>query len=198
MQELHPDFSVFPTYSIILPFKKEEAEVIDFYAAQNVSSMSIPGAPKLDSKRVVDGERSIIFYKPLPASSKGRKFEVHGKVIGVYDKGKPGTVVETQNDLVDAETGELYTRATGMGFYVGQGNWGWSEGPEVPELSSAGRQEARCRVRASDDSGLGTSVQTQWRLQPTPRHAGTGQNDGFRRRNHARLILLEHDRAWSS
>ena len=130
MQELHPDFSVFPTYSIILPFKKEEAEVIDFYAAQNVSSMSIPGAPKLDSKRVVDGERSIIFYKPLPASSKGRKFEVHGKVIGVYDKGKPGTVVETQNDLVDAETGELYTRATGMGFYVGQGNWGGPKGPK--------------------------------------------------------------------
>ena len=72
----------------------------------------------------------MTFYKPLPPTSEGRKFEIRGSVIGVYDKGKPGTVVETQNDLVDAETGELYTRATGSGFAVGQGNW---EGPKGPK-----------------------------------------------------------------
>merc|ERR1712070_1278343 len=89
LYELHPRFSVFPTYPIILPFKKNSPEVIDFYAAQNSQQGSIPGVPKLDSKRVVDGERHIIFFKPLPTSSEGRDFEIRSKVIGVYDKGKP-------------------------------------------------------------------------------------------------------------
>lgn len=132
LQELHPDFSVFPTYPIILPFKHESQEVIDFYAAQSASAMAIPGAPKLDTKRVVDGERHMTFYKALPTSSRGRKFEIRSKVIGVYDKGNPGTVVETQNDLVDTETNEVYARAVGSGFYVGQGNWGGPKGPKNP------------------------------------------------------------------
>ncbi|KAK0287011.1 hypothetical protein LTR35_004480 [Friedmanniomyces endolithicus] len=127
LYELHPDFAVFPSYAIILPFKHTSTEVIDFYAAQSSARESIPGAPKLDSKRVVDGERHIEFFKPLPTTSEGETFEVRGKVVGLYDKGK-ATVLETQNDLVDAKTGELYVRATGSGFFVGQGGWG---GPKV-------------------------------------------------------------------
>ncbi|KAK4956867.1 hypothetical protein LTR10_006396 [Elasticomyces elasticus] len=129
LYELHPNFAVFPTYSIILPFKHTETEVIDFYAAQNSARESIPGAPKLDSKRVVDGERHIEFFKQLPPTSEGRTFEVRGKVVGIYDKGK-ATVLETRNDLVDAKTGELYVRATGSGFFVGQGGWGGPKGPK--------------------------------------------------------------------
>lgn len=68
------------------------------------------------------------FFKKLPVSSEGRKFEVRSKVLGVYDKGKSGTVVETEQRLVDAETGETYTRAVGSGFYVGQGGWGGPKG----------------------------------------------------------------------
>lgn len=49
-------------------------------------------------------------------------------MLGVYDKGKPGTVVETEQRLVDAETGETYSRAVGSGFYVGQGGWGGPKG----------------------------------------------------------------------
>jgi hypothetical protein len=49
-------------------------------------------------------------------------------VLGVYDKGKPGTVVETEQCLVDAESGETYSRAVGSGFYVGQGGWGGPKG----------------------------------------------------------------------
>ena len=124
---------MFPTYPIILPFKHEEIEVIDFYAAQQKAGAGIPGAPKLDPKRMVDGERHIAFYKQLPPTSEGRNFEVRGSVIGIYDKGKAGTVMETQSDLVDADTGEVYTRATGAGFYVGQGNW---DGPKGPKSAS--------------------------------------------------------------
>ncbi|KAI0466470.1 Thioesterase/thiol ester dehydrase-isomerase [Xylaria cf. heliscus] len=127
LYELDPKFAVFPTYPIILPFKHNHQEVIDFYAAQK--AVKIPGVPEFDARRVVDGQRLIQFLKPLPVSSEGKKFEIRSKVLGVYDKGRPGTVVETQNDLVDAGTGEVYTRAIGSGFYVGQGNWGGPKGP---------------------------------------------------------------------
>lgn len=56
-------------------------------------------------------------------------------MLGIYDKGKPGTVMETQNDLVDAETGELYARMTNSGFFVGQGNWGGPKGPKSPSYN---------------------------------------------------------------
>lgn len=105
--------------------------MVDFYAAQDSARPSIPGVPKLDNKRVLDGERKIFFYKQLPTTSEGRKFESRSKVVGVYDKGKPGTVLETQNDIVDAETGEVYTRIVGSAFFVGQGNWGGPKGPKT-------------------------------------------------------------------
>ena len=82
----------------------------------------------MDTRGVLDGERRITFLKPLPVSSEGRRFEVRSKVIGVYDKGKPGTVVETEQTLVDAQSGEVYSRAVGSGFYVGQGGWGGPKG----------------------------------------------------------------------
>ncbi|KIV80415.1 hypothetical protein PV11_07915 [Exophiala sideris] len=127
--ELHPNFAVFPTYSIILPFKKSTQEVIDFYASQEAHP--IPGVPKLDPRRTLDGQRLLQFLKPLPATSAGRKFELRSKVLGVYDKGKPGTVVETEQTIVDKETGEVYTRAVSSGFFVGQGGWGGPKGPST-------------------------------------------------------------------
>lgn len=71
----------------------------------------------------------MTFLKPLPTSSEGRSFEVRSKVLGVFDKGKAGSVVETQQELVDKKTGEAYTRAVGSAFFVGQGNWGGPKGP---------------------------------------------------------------------
>ncbi|KAI0539245.1 Thioesterase/thiol ester dehydrase-isomerase [Xylaria digitata] len=127
LYELDPNFAVFPTYPVILPFKQNNTDVIDFYAAQK--AIRIPGVPEFDARRTVDGQRLIQLLKPLPPTSEGKKFEIRTKVLGVYDKGKPGTVVETQTDLVDASTGEVYTRAIGSGFYVGQGNWGGPKGP---------------------------------------------------------------------
>lgn len=126
LQELHPSFAAFPTYPIVLPFKHTDQDVIDFYARSN--GEPIEGVPKFDTKHVVDGERKIELFKQLPVTSEGRKFEIRSKVLGVYDKGKPGTVVETEQRLVDAESGETYTRAVGSGFYVGQGGWGGPKG----------------------------------------------------------------------
>ncbi|KAK4129249.1 Thioesterase/thiol ester dehydrase-isomerase [Parathielavia appendiculata] len=125
--ELDPNFSVFPTYPVILTFKGTTHDVIDFYAAQK--AVPIPGVPSFDPTRVVDGQRILQSFKPLPTSSAGKRFEIRTKVLGVYDKGRPGTVVETQSDLVDAATGDVYTRVLSSSFYVGQGNWGGPKGP---------------------------------------------------------------------
>ena len=65
----------------------------------------------------------------MPVTSEGKTFELRSKVLGVYDKGKPGTVVETESSIVDKDTGEVYTRAVGSGFLVGQGGWGGPKGP---------------------------------------------------------------------
>lgn len=105
--------------------------MIDFYAAQSSARSTIPGVPALDSRRVVDGERSIQFLKPLPATSASRSFAIKSRVLGVYDKGKPGTVVETEQILYDTASGQEYTRAVGSAFFVGQGNWNGPKGPKT-------------------------------------------------------------------
>lgn len=53
-------------------------------------------------------------------------------MLGVYDKGKPGTVVETEQTIVDAKNGEVYTRMVGSAFFTGQGGWGGPKGDKNP------------------------------------------------------------------
>ena len=50
--------------------------------------------------------------------------------MGVYDKGKAGTVVETETVLQE-KGGGVYTKALGSAFFVGQGNWGGPKGPST-------------------------------------------------------------------
>jgi peroxisomal enoyl-CoA hydratase 2 len=52
-------------------------------------------------------------------------------VLGVYDKGKPGSVIETEQSIADKETGEIFTRSVGSRFFVGQGEWGGPKGPSM-------------------------------------------------------------------
>ena len=69
----------------------------------------------------------ITFLKPLPPTSQGKTFEIRTKVLGVYDKGKAGSVVE-QEDVLMEKGGDVYSRVVGSAFYVGQGNWGGPKG----------------------------------------------------------------------
>lgn len=91
-------------------------------------AVKIPGVPDLDPRKLVDGDRTLEIMKPLPVTSEGRQFEFRSKVVGVYDKGKAGTVVRSEDALVDAVSGEVYARNTGSLFYVEQGNWGGPRG----------------------------------------------------------------------
>lgn len=111
--------------TLLLAFKQTDQEVIDFYARS--AATPIPNVPKFDSRRVVDGQRSMEFFKPLPTTSAGKTFELRSKVLGVYDKGKAGTVIETETVLAE-KGGDIYTKAVGSAFFVGQGNWGGPKG----------------------------------------------------------------------
>ena len=108
-----------------LAFKHTDQEVIDFYARS--AATPIPNVPKFDNRRLVDGQRSMTFLKALPPTSAGRIFELRSKILGVYDKGKAGTVIETETVLAE-RGGDIYSKAVGSGFYVGQGNWGGPKG----------------------------------------------------------------------
>ncbi|GKT89689.1 hypothetical protein Ct61P_07539 [Colletotrichum tofieldiae] len=112
--ELHFLYASSPS-SPSASFKGNTQEVIDFYAAQK--AVQIPNVPSFDARRVVDGQRKIILHKPLPTTSAGKKFEVRTKVLGVYDKGRPGSVVETQTDLVELPGNEVYASVITSSFY---------------------------------------------------------------------------------
>src|SRR5262245_7539184 len=73
-----------------------------------------------DWSRGVDGERYIEIVRPIPTTSKGKNFELRRETIGAYDKGKAGLVLEEQTVLVDATSGEIYTKFIGSSFFVGQ------------------------------------------------------------------------------
>lgn len=161
---------------------------------------------------MLDGQRKMEFLKQLPVTSHGRHFEIRSKVLGVYDKGK-SSVTETEQRLVDAETGETYTRAVGSAFFVGQGGWGgpkgessilhslmlrlstmlimWIDRRERPSLQSASWQITHRNLRAPTHPRVRTPLPPKRRLQPSPRRPRARCKDGFRRRHHARSLLME-------
>ncbi|KAI9725262.1 MAG: hypothetical protein M1828_003276 [Chrysothrix sp. TS-e1954] len=177
LYELHPSFAAFPTYPIVLPFKGTATSVVDFYAKS--SATPIPGVPALDPKRVVDGQRRMEFLRDLPTSSEGGEFEVRSRVLGVYDKGKPGTVVETESTLVDKRTGVVYTRAVGQGFYTGQGGWGGPKGEKGPsyEPPKGRKPDVTAEIRTGDEVALLYRLNGDY----NPLHAeeGPGKKMGF-------------------
>ncbi len=100
-------------------------------------------------------------------------------MLGVYDKGRPGTVVELQTDLVDAGTGEVYSRAIGSSFYVGQGGWGGPKGPATESFPPpAGRTPD-----AEFETQTGAQTALLYRLNgdynPLHAHPEPGKQMGF-------------------
>ena len=107
-------------------FKLTDQDVVDF--ASRFAPQQIPGVPKLSPDNIIDGGRSMTFYREIPSTSTGRHFEIRSRIVGVYDKGKLGSIVENEMILVDASSGEEYVKVFGNTFYMGQGNWGGPKG----------------------------------------------------------------------
>lgn len=96
--------------------------------ASRFAPPTIPGVPKFDPGRIIDGGRTLTFYRQIPVTSAGRRFKLQSRIVGVYDKGRIGTIVEDEKILVDSETGEQYVKIVGNTFYMGQGNWNGPKG----------------------------------------------------------------------
>lgn len=111
-----------------LAFKLTDNEKIEFYSRN--ATNTIPGAPKLDLRYAVDGQRKLTILKPIPTTSAGRRFELHNRVIGIYDKGESGSSFETEQRIIDADSGEVYAQTRTMNFLPGQGNWGGPRGKQ--------------------------------------------------------------------
>ncbi|KIW77618.1 hypothetical protein Z517_10064 [Fonsecaea pedrosoi CBS 271.37] len=152
LYELHPKFAVFPTYPTILPFKLTDQEVTEYFSRQSLPS--VPGLPKFDPKHGVDGQRTLTIFKPLPTASTGRSFELRSRVVAIYDKGKAGTIIETEQSIVEKNSGEVYSRALGSAFLIGQGNWGGPKGSVSTQFSpSEGRiPDARFEIQTSNET----------------------------------------------
>jgi peroxisomal enoyl-CoA hydratase 2 len=103
-----------------------DQEVVDF--STRFKPPTIPGVPTFNVDNIIDGGRTITIFRPIPPSSVGRRFHLLNKVLGVYDRGKVGSVIEDERVLVDAETGQEYMRMVGLMYYIGQGNWGGPKG----------------------------------------------------------------------
>jgi peroxisomal enoyl-CoA hydratase 2 len=78
-------------------------------------------------------------------------------VIGVYDKGKVGSVVETEQLLVEkGGREEVYTRMVGSAVYIGQGNWGGPKGPSTEAFPppEGKKPDGVFELRLSDEAAL--------------------------------------------
>lgn len=128
LSELHPHFSVFPTFPINLAFKRTEQDVFDFPKA--MQTVPLPGVPRLDPQRTVDGERGIEIVAPVPVSSEGLDLEVRNRCTGAWDKGG-NIVLEHVAELVDAVSGKVYTRMSNGGVGMKQGGFGGPSGPKA-------------------------------------------------------------------
>lgn len=107
-------------------FKHTDQEIVDF--EKRFSAIEIPGVPKFKSDRIIDGGQTITFYQEIPTTTTGRRFKLQVKILGVYDKGKLGSVMEIEHLLVDDESGDKYARIVNTKFYLGEGNWGGPKG----------------------------------------------------------------------
>jgi peroxisomal enoyl-CoA hydratase 2 len=94
----------------------------------------------------------MIFYKQIPVSSEGKAFEIRRKVVGVYDKGK-STVMETQMDLAEKGSDEIYASIIGSAFFVGAGGWGGPAGPKGESFAPPAGKEPDMVHEHQTDAG---------------------------------------------
>lgn len=136
-------------------FKLTDQEVIEFYGRNATNAIS--GAPALDLRYAVDGQRELTIHRPLPKTSTGVKFELRNKVIGVFDKGKAGSAIETEQQIVNTGTDEVYTTTCTVSFVPEQGNWGGPRG-KSPIFSGELRENGNTDVRMTHIQGPPTPI----------------------------------------
>ena len=109
--------------------QKGDTQEIDAAASSNMylgklNGVPPPGSPKTSKpsprlpgvKVGVDAQRYVEKIKPMPAD--GGTFQIRSRLIAVSAKGS-GALTETESELFDPETGDVYYRFVGGGFSIG-------------------------------------------------------------------------------
>ncbi|KAH8917427.1 peroxisomal dehydratase [Atractiella rhizophila] len=132
--ELSPKMKVFPTFPLVLGFKGTSHEVVNFETAR--MGEKVKGLPKLDSKKLVHAEQSVIVLKELPLVGEG--FKLISEYSGVHDKGK-NLIVESMSTLIGPD-GKEYVKTVSSSFNFGAGGHGGfskSVAPKFPVSAKA-------------------------------------------------------------
>eukprot|EP01064_Diplonema_japonicum_P001683 TRINITY_DN11117_c1_g1_i1.p1 TRINITY_DN11117_c1_g1~~TRINITY_DN11117_c1_g1_i1.p1 ORF type:complete len:299 (+),score=83.65 TRINITY_DN11117_c1_g1_i1:48-944(+) len=115
--EKNRKFAAFPTYPIVLGFKGDQQDVVNFPSKAMIKG---PKKPPLKGIKVgLDGERYLEMVKPLP--KKGGDVILKERLLGVFKKGT-GASVE-QETLVTDKNGDVYCRIVSGQFLVGAENF---------------------------------------------------------------------------
>lgn len=125
--ERSPKFAAFPTYPVVLGLKGNNQDVTPFKVGSG--GKKIPGIPKFNPSKLLHGEQSIEILHPFPVT--GGQFTSHGKLLGVYDKGK-GMIMQTETFIKDAQ-GKSLVKLVSSVFIVGLGGFGGPKQPKQPK-----------------------------------------------------------------
>ncbi|KAL4245886.1 hypothetical protein ABKN59_009193 [Abortiporus biennis] len=115
INELDKSWSPFPTYPVVLIFKRADQDLNDFKARIGGGTRA-PGLPKFDPNRGVHATQSIQVIKPIPAVS-GDGWKLKRKIVAISEN-KSGIVLESECILVDPQ-GEVYAKLYTSSFNLG-------------------------------------------------------------------------------
>lgn len=113
--EKHDDFAALPWYAVVLPFKGDSFDALDFPSETMIQSGAHVQGQPAPAGPVLDGERFVEVIKPLP--KEGAKLFIKSRCIAITDK-RSGASYETESLITDAQ-GTAYIRMVSAAFYVG-------------------------------------------------------------------------------
>lgn len=105
------DQQVIPSFAAILAAARRPGELGDF-----------------DMANMVHAEQSVVFHSPIPPAGSA---EAVSTLVGVYDKGKAGIMVQ-ENVATDRATGKPLATSTSTFFIRGEGGFDGDSGPTPP------------------------------------------------------------------
>lgn len=95
-----------------------------------------PGLPSwgdFDFRMLLHGEQGVTVHGPIPPDG---EVESVAKIVGIYDKGK-AAVVRLENTSTYVDTGKPAFTTRFAAFIRGEGGFGESRGPEIPDPPKA-------------------------------------------------------------
>ena len=111
-----------------------------------------PGEMNLNKLLVVDGERDIMFHRPLPVAA---KITADSTVVDVFDKGKDKGVVIRHMTILRNEAGEELATLLASRFARGDGGFGGpSEGQPEPHAMPKRTADKTVEISTQPDQAL--------------------------------------------